>query len=179
MLQEVFLSILRRGNRFDPTRGSVASWLLQMTYSKSLHRRKRRFLDSSRSQVALWEADQIAHSEPGPHRLTEVLSARKIVRWALMELSTDQRETLRMYFFEGYSLLEISRKRNETLGNTRHHYYRGIAALRSRLKSSEVSSLRHHARRLLSTDFSCRRLLFLSRSSHESLRSGNLIHKRS
>lgn len=28
------------------------------------------------------------------------------------------------------SLLEVSRKRNESLGNTLHHFYRGMAALR-------------------------------------------------
>jgi DNA-directed RNA polymerase specialized sigma24 family protein len=64
-------------------------------------------------------------------RATEKLSARKVVHLALMELTEPQRETLCLYFFEGYSLLEVSRKRNEALGNTRHHFYRGMAALRA------------------------------------------------
>jgi RNA polymerase sigma-70 factor (ECF subfamily) len=51
----------------------------------------------------------------------------------MMELTAAKRETISLVFFEGYSLLEISRKRNETLGNTRHHFYRGMAALRSLL----------------------------------------------
>jgi RNA polymerase sigma-70 factor (ECF subfamily) len=39
LLQNVFLYILRRGCMFDPARGTVASWVLQLTYSRSLNRR--------------------------------------------------------------------------------------------------------------------------------------------
>ena len=38
--------------------------------------------------------------------------------------------TLELFFFEGYSLKEISERLSETtLQNTRHYYYRGIERL--------------------------------------------------
>ena len=37
---------------------------------------------------------------------------------------------MNLFFFEGYSLKEISVRLDETLGNTRHHYYRGLEKLR-------------------------------------------------
>lgn len=48
-------------------------------------------------------------------------------------LSVDQRETLRLHFFEGYTLLEISRKLGQPLGNVRHHYYRALDKLREEM----------------------------------------------
>jgi RNA polymerase sigma-70 factor, ECF subfamily len=133
LLQDVFLHILRKSCTFDPARGTVASWVLQLAYSKSLNRRDRYMSKQSARQVPIDLATHIADPEMGSERATEKLSAGKFVRGALAELTEAQRETVCLYFFDGYSLLEVSRKRSERLGNTRHHYYRGMAALRSLL----------------------------------------------
>ena len=52
------------------------------------------------------------------------------LRKALDEMSDDQRETLRLYFFEGYTLEEISARLGQAAGNVKHHYYRGLDKLR-------------------------------------------------
>ena len=51
------------------------------------------------------------------------------------ELSPGQRETLRLHFFEGYSLAEIAAKLGQSRGNIKHHYFRGLEGLRKRLFS--------------------------------------------
>jgi RNA polymerase sigma-70 factor, ECF subfamily len=57
----------------------------------------------------------------------------------LMEaLSWDQRETLRLHFFEGYTLAEIGEKLGQPHGNVRHHYYRGLAQLRKQMSGSKT-----------------------------------------
>jgi RNA polymerase sigma-70 factor (ECF subfamily) len=48
-------------------------------------------------------------------------------------MSEEQRETLRLYFFEGYSLAEIAARLGQSLGNAKHHYYRGLDKLRRHL----------------------------------------------
>jgi RNA polymerase sigma-70 factor (ECF subfamily) len=48
-------------------------------------------------------------------------------------LTNSHRETRHLYFFEGYSLAEISVKLGQPAGNIRHHYYRGLDKLRARL----------------------------------------------
>jgi hypothetical protein len=119
-----------QGHMFDSTRGTVASWVYQVAYSKSLNRRNRYMVKLPVRGLAIDAATHIADSESGPERATEKLSARKAVRLAVLELTEALRETLYLFFFEGYSLLEVGRKRNESFGNTRHHFYRGMAALR-------------------------------------------------
>jgi RNA polymerase sigma-70 factor (ECF subfamily) len=135
-VQDVFSYILRRSCLFDPDRGTVVCWVLQVAYSKSLKRHKRYYTGPLALRVPLDVVDCLADPEMAPQRVTAKLSAGKTVRVALMELTKAQRETLCLYFFEGYSLAQVSRKRNESLGNTRHHFYRGIAALRPILKSA-------------------------------------------
>jgi RNA polymerase sigma-70 factor (ECF subfamily) len=51
------------------------------------------------------------------------------------ELSINQRETLRLHFFEGYSLVEIARNLGQPQGNIKHHYFRGLEKLRKHLFS--------------------------------------------
>ena len=48
-------------------------------------------------------------------------------------LTPEQFETVKLFFFEGYTLTEISEKLGQPLGNVRHHYYRGLNKLRARL----------------------------------------------
>jgi RNA polymerase sigma-70 factor, ECF subfamily len=129
---------------FDPARGTVVSWLLQVTYSKSLNRRNRQNSARRPARVEIDMATRIADPEMCPDRTTEKLYAGNVVRLALMELTEAQRETLWLYFFQGYSLLEVSRKRNEGLGNTRHRFYRGMAALRSVISRLDWRGLQRH-----------------------------------
>jgi RNA polymerase sigma-70 factor (ECF subfamily) len=58
-------------------------------------------------------------------------------------LPNTQRATLELFYFEGLDLREISQKLNQPLGNTRHHFYRGLERLR---KSAFVQSLREAKR---------------------------------
>jgi RNA polymerase sigma-70 factor (ECF subfamily) len=53
-------------------------------------------------------------------------------------LSVDQRETLRLYFFEGCTLLEASERLAQPLGNVRHHYYRALDKLRKQMFANDL-----------------------------------------
>ena len=46
------------------------------------------------------------------------------------ELSENQRQTLRLYFVDGYTLEEIAAKLGQTRGNVKNHYFRGLDRLR-------------------------------------------------
>jgi RNA polymerase sigma factor (sigma-70 family) len=61
----------------------------------------------------------------------EGLIGRSRARELTRSLSEDQWETIRLHFFEGYTLSEIAEKRNQSLGNVRHHFYRGLERIRS------------------------------------------------
>ena len=48
-------------------------------------------------------------------------------------LTGDQRDTLTLHFFEGYTFDEIALKLGQSFGNIRNHYYRGLDKLRKQM----------------------------------------------
>ena len=77
--------------------------------------------------------DTVGDTLPGATDLDREIGAkfdRAQLRQAFAAIPEAQRRTLEMYYFEGLELREIAEKRNEPLGNVRHHYYRGLEQLR-------------------------------------------------
>ena len=140
LVQDLFLFIQRRSSVFDSSKSSAGSWIVQMAYQRAIERRrrlatrhfyKREDLQSSASQVVgipTTEHDYSPEAVFGRNGLDKLLGA----------LSEDQRETLRLFFFEGYTLAEISAKIGQPLGNVRNHYYRGLDKLRKQMFGDKV-----------------------------------------
>ena len=133
LTQTVFLEIFRKMGQFDSARGTLKVWLLQLTQCRSINRRNfllvRQFhnhveFSAVEEKKELWSPRRTPTQEAN-HVTTEVLSA----------LPDAQRETIRLYFFEGLSLKEIAQRRKETFSNVRHHYYRGLERLRFYLEN--------------------------------------------
>ena len=135
LVHDVFLYVHRKSHIFDPTKGQPASWLVQIAYTRAFSRREQL---KSRVLTDCERIEELANSEVtngSRERLVDELSARDLVEQALEHLTPPQQRTLQLYFFEGYSLREISSYLNESLSNTRHHYYRGIEKLKKVLQS--------------------------------------------
>lgn len=140
LLQDVFLYVFQKSQDFDPRKSAFRSWLVQIAYSRAFNKREylmlRRFYDYC-------QIDETLDSTPSdfsPERLGHIAELKAILQSAFAELSEAQRTTLEMFFWEGYSLREISARLQETLGNTRNHYYRGLEKLRDVLKASLTHS---------------------------------------
>jgi RNA polymerase sigma-70 factor (ECF subfamily) len=139
LLQDLFLLVRRRASVFDSSKGSVRSLLVQMCYQRAFSRRR----DLARQNLYI-SGEGLENVAPAKGSLSvpfydESLEAhfgKAVLRRALEDLSVEQRETLRMCFFEGYTLEEIAKCLGQAYGNVRHHYYRGLAKLRKHLKST-------------------------------------------
>jgi RNA polymerase sigma-70 factor (ECF subfamily) len=135
LLQDVFLLIARRASAFDKSKGTARSLIVHMTYQRALSRR--RYLNARHSQPPKESEEHAAKvAAPAAPLYDESLEAhfgRERLQKALGEMSEEQRETLRLYFFEGYSLAEIAARLGQSPGNVKHHYYRGLDKLRRHL----------------------------------------------
>ena len=131
-MQSVFLEIYRVAAQFNPAKGTTKVWLLQYAYHRSLNRRQylriRNFYDASDRVPAEGTDEQL---NPGATLPLAPAETREFLRQGLRQLSAVQRKTLELAYFEGLSLREIAEKTGESLGNVRHHYYRGLSRLRS------------------------------------------------
>jgi RNA polymerase sigma-70 factor, ECF subfamily len=128
LCQEVFLFLFRKAKQFDASKGTAASWIIQIAYHRAINRRH--YLTFRQH----YNAEQLDEEQTSPKRqplFVDEIVARTLLNRVREQLSADQRHTLELHFFEGYSLREIAEKTNQTLGNIRHHYYRGLECLRS------------------------------------------------
>ena len=53
-------------------------------------------------------------------------------------LSIDQRRTIQLYFFDGYTFEEIAGLTGQLVGNVRNHYYRGLDKIRKLVFAPEL-----------------------------------------
>ncbi len=134
LVQEVFLYLFRKSRIFDSSKGSVRSWLIQVAYSRAFNYQKSHNGHGHELQRCE-ENIEIQAPDPGPdpEELAELTSWRSYFLKAFRSLKEEQRKTLEMYFFGGYTLQEISRKTGYSFPSVRNHVYRGLEQLRSRL----------------------------------------------
>jgi RNA polymerase sigma-70 factor (ECF subfamily) len=139
-VQDFFLYIHRKAGLYDPTRGSVKTWLLHTSYYRALIRRAQL---ASRHYYGCVdptekEAEEfVDQTGPSYDRSGEGLFGRDGWRELISQLTEEQWEALRLHFYEGYTFAEIANKRNETVGNIRHHFYRELDRLRKYLDHGE------------------------------------------
>ena len=139
LVQDLFLYIQRKCGIFDSSKSTARSWIVQMAYHRALDRRRylksrefyaQPFFQSNGVQVVgkpTTENDYSAEAVFGRNGLDKVVN----------ELSTDQRETLRLYFFDGCTLAEVAERLGQPLGNVRHHYYRALDKLRGEMFAND------------------------------------------
>ena len=142
LVQEVFLYIHRKSALFDGTKGSARSWIVQVAYTQAFLRR--RHLKAHGFYVSA-NADRPPETELRPNagaeydHTVEGLFGRIGWQKVLETLTGEQRETLRLHFFEGYTFSEIAEKLGQSYANVRHHHYRGLEKLRKHLTEGELN----------------------------------------
>lgn len=138
LVQDVFFQVYRKCRLYDSARGSTRAWLLQAAYNRAFDRREylqsRHFYESRNVE----DLANVMRASSDVEYEARVSQGHTILRRAFADLTDKQRQTLTLFFFEGYTLREISEHMKEPLPNVRHHYYRGLKHLKD---SSDITSL--------------------------------------
>ena len=143
VVQECFFHLYRKCFLYDGAKGTVKNWVLQIALHRALDRRAHL---ARRGFYVGTDTGSLGDTLLGETDLDREIGAklnRIQLEKAFDELPESQRVTLELFYFEGLDLREISRKLNQPLGNTRHHFYRGLERLR---KSAFVQRLRETKR---------------------------------
>jgi RNA polymerase sigma-70 factor (ECF subfamily) len=142
LLQEVFLYIFRKAGQFDGTKGWARSWIVQVTYHRAIDRRRhlasRHFYDALALDTP--DAAQLGREVAFYEQSLEGRLGKTVLALIEDSLSLDQRETLRLYFFEGCTLEEIAQTMGQSPGNVRNHHYRALEKIRKLLFARKLSA---------------------------------------
>jgi RNA polymerase sigma factor (sigma-70 family) len=134
VVQDVFLSVWKSAHTYDPQRGPVRPWLLQIAHFRIANELRRK---SRRPRIqADSEGEKLASiPEPGPGQSEEVWNAyrRAALLRALEELPPPQRQALGLAFFDQLSHDEIASALKLPLGTAKSRIRAGLKSLRVRL----------------------------------------------
>ena len=136
---DVYTQAWQTAVHFDPSRGSVVTWLMNIARSRALDclRRQRgrtRLFDEQSPREDIQDtADYVS-----PERLLNLFQSRSVIRMALEQLPPERRRLVGLAFFDDLSHSEIAELTGLPLGTIKSHLRRAIHSLRGLLCASEA-----------------------------------------
>jgi RNA polymerase sigma-70 factor (ECF subfamily) len=123
--QEVFVRLWREPERFDPTRGSLRTFLLSVTHGRAI--------DILRSETSRRAREERSRSvaEAGYDLEQEVfdLTTAERVRQAVAKLPGVERKAIELAYFGGHSYREVAAIENEPVGTIKSRIRSGLRRL--------------------------------------------------
>jgi len=131
VLQEVYVTIWRRADRFDAGRASVMTWVSTIA--------RNRAIDRLRARGPLAYADQIddmeiADGQIGAEALLSAADDQGRLHRCLAELDKRTQQVIRTAFFEGVTYDALARRMDAPLGTVKSWIRRGLAKLKGCLE---------------------------------------------
>jgi RNA polymerase sigma-70 factor (ECF subfamily) len=135
VVQDVFLSLWRRPDYFDPHRGTGRAFLLTVVRNRSMDHLRRRFQREDVAELADRLADP--HS---PDVLDEMESAtRSDLLWRMVEgLPRAQADLIRRVYVSGQTHQEISDQTGLPLGTVKSRIRLGLEKLRCAMRGATL-----------------------------------------
>jgi RNA polymerase sigma-70 factor (ECF subfamily) len=135
VVQEAFLNVWRFADSYRPERSSARSWLLSVVHHRSIDKLRSR---QSRPQpVGLEEGTAVPDGADVWRQVSERLT-RDDVQRALRSLPPEQRETIELAYFKGYTHTEIAQLMQVPLGTVKGRMRIGLQKLKSVLESTRT-----------------------------------------
>jgi RNA polymerase sigma-70 factor, ECF subfamily len=129
VVQDVFLTLWRRPDRFDPARGTGRAWLMTVVRNRSMDHLRRRSLRCHEDVARLFER----LPDPHPRDVLEELegASRNAALWRLVDtLPPSQSALIRRAFVDGKTHQEIADEFGLPLGTVKGRIRLGLEKLR-------------------------------------------------
>lgn len=130
--QEVMTAVWRKAKSYDPSQGAVSTWIFRIARNRRIDLLRRR------SPADLDPEDPFfaPPAAPDPDQAYEAGERDALIRDAVWTLPEDQREALKLAFYEGLSQTEIAEARNLPLGTVKSRMRLAFSKLRAALDSA-------------------------------------------
>lgn len=129
VVQEAFLSIWRSRLRFDRTRGSVRTWVLGIVHNRGIDALRRSTVHDRRREPLDGVEERFEARERTDVEVARREEARN-VRGALETLPAEQRRTIELAYFGGFTHSEIAELLDEPIGTVKGRMRLGLEKMR-------------------------------------------------
>ena len=140
LVQETFLRVWNRVQKFDGERGALGPWLLAVARNRAID-----YLRSVDGRMAR-NAHEMAESERPVLYASQEKNLigeeqAKRIREALNRLNANQRSVIELAYFEGLSQTEMAAKLGEPLGTVKTWVRAALKSLRAELESVQSAAV--------------------------------------
>lgn len=133
VVQEVFLHVWNRAERYDASRSSVSTWLILITRSRAIDRLRTRKVVERTHETSVQE-NPLEDASPEGAENVFIRERRERVHSEMEKLPPEQRQVLEMAFYEGLSQSEIASKADLPLGTVKTRMLLAMKKLRGALR---------------------------------------------
>ncbi|MEW6731822.1 MAG: sigma-70 family RNA polymerase sigma factor [Acidobacteriota bacterium] len=133
---EVFWQVWQQASQYNQSRGSVSAWLIMMTRSRAIDRRRARERRDGTLQALEVDStnERAGDCNFDPEESIYSLERRTAVLDALAEMGEKQRQVIELAYFNGLSQSEIATLLDEPLGTVKTRIRTALQVLREKLK---------------------------------------------
>ncbi|HEX5380454.1 MAG TPA: sigma-70 family RNA polymerase sigma factor [Phenylobacterium sp.] len=131
VLQEVYITIWRRADRFEASRASVMTWISTIARNRSIDRLRARGPLAYAEQV---EELEIEDDAPRAEALLEAAQSGEALGKCLSELDDRTEKVIRTAFFEGVTYEALALRLDTPLGTVKSWIRRGLLKLKGCLE---------------------------------------------
>ena len=139
LVHDAYVAVWQKIDRFDPSRGSLRSWLLTIVRNRAIDR-----LRGTRPSIEVGEADEQSLLRTGPNPTWEAAVQRRSVaelQDALAQLPEEQREAVELAYFGGRTYREIAVLTGVPQGTANGRLRLALAKLRDTLSLTDAAPL--------------------------------------
>lgn len=129
VVQEVMLTVWHRGDGFDPSKGSMATWVFTIARNRLIDSIRRKRRPEPDPEDPCWVGDREERA-PSPETVTAQRERVRSLRVAFAALPAEQRRVLEALYFEGQSMSELSSSTGVPLGTVKTRARLALRALR-------------------------------------------------
>ena len=128
LVQDVYLLVWERAGRFDPAKGSAITWMCTIARNISLNELRKSGRDRDLTEDPFPDVG-VRDVTPADDWLCEMEDCEALAR-CLEELQDNQRSSILMAFFDGFTHSELAAKLKTPIGTVKSWIRRGLADLR-------------------------------------------------
>jgi RNA polymerase sigma-70 factor, ECF subfamily len=132
LVQDTFVKVWRKVDSYDPSRGSLDTWVLLVARSLAIDLIRRRVLESK--VMAAQDDPGEASSGPGPEDYAETRDLADRARQAMVSLTPGQRAALELAYFQGKTSAEVAELEGIPIGTAKTRIRTALVRLREALE---------------------------------------------
>jgi RNA polymerase sigma factor (sigma-70 family) len=127
VVQEVFVSIWRKIDSYDPQKGRLFTWMLNVARNAAIDKVRSRSFQQGLKQKSLDTGNELHH--PVVRQVGEDIGLKRV----LLKLKDEQRQLIDLSYYQGFTHDQIAKALNIPLGTVKTRLRSALSQLRTLL----------------------------------------------